>query len=80
VQGETGVELRYCGEFHFNLESGHAMNNDHAELAEITLSDEDRADAVQCVDTVFAWFTDWTHELLAYTRRVQTQQPAALAA
>jgi hypothetical protein len=80
VQRETGVELRYCGEFHFKLESGHAMNNDHAELAEITLSAEERADAIQRVDTVFAWFGDWTHELLAYARHVQTRPVSALAA
>lgn len=73
-EAETGVELRYCGEFHFNLESGHAMNNDHAELAEMELDDALRADALERVDQVFTWFTDWTHELLAYAR---AQQPAA---
>ena len=62
-QRETGVELRYCGEFHFALESGHAMNNDHAELALLELTDAQRADALRRVDQVFAWFTDWTHEL-----------------
>ena len=67
-QEETGVELRYCGEFHFNLESGHAMNNDHAELAEITLSASQQQDALQRVDLVFEWFSLWTHELLAYAK------------
>jgi hypothetical protein len=70
IQRDTGVELRYCGEFHFNLESGHAMNNDHAELARIELSDTDRTDAIERVDAVFAVFTDWTHELLKYARAV----------
>ena len=65
-QQETGVELRYCGEFHFNLESGHAMNNDHAELAGITLDAFQQQDALQRVDLVFEWFALWTHELLAY--------------
>ncbi|MDI1240162.1 MAG: hypothetical protein PSV26_21990 [Polaromonas sp.] len=65
-QRETGVELRYCGEFHFNLESGHAMNNDHAELAQITLDAIQQQDALQRVDLVFEWFALWTHELLAY--------------
>ncbi len=73
-QKETGVELRYCGEFHFNLESGHAMNNDHAELAEITLSASQREDAIRRVDLVFEWFSLWTHELLAYAK---SQAPGA---
>lgn len=71
LERETGVELRYCGEFHFNLESGHAMNNDHAELAGIALDAEARADAIARVETVFAWFSDWTHELLRFARASQ---------
>ena len=66
-QRETGTELRYCGEFHFQLESGHAMNNDHAELAGMTLDDTQRRRAIECADQVFAWFEDWTHELHRYT-------------
>jgi hypothetical protein len=73
-QAETGVELRYCGEFHFQLESGHAMNNEHAELAEIPLNDEQRAAAIECADQVFAWFADWTHELLAFGLAAQRQR------
>jgi hypothetical protein len=68
-QQETGVELRYCGEFHFILESGHAMNNDHAELAEITLSATQQRDALRCVDLVFEWFSLWTFELLEYAKK-----------
>ncbi|HQX58245.1 MAG TPA: hypothetical protein PLT77_03890 [Burkholderiaceae bacterium] len=71
---ETGVELRYCGEFHFQLESGHAMNNDHAELATIELDEAQRRDALARVDKVFTWFADWTHELLAYARAAPTAQ------
>jgi hypothetical protein len=66
VERESGVELRYLGEFHFQLESGHAMNNEHAELARITLSDEQRADAIARADQVYEWFGAWTDELLAY--------------
>ncbi len=81
-QQETGVELRYCGEFHFNLESGHAMNNDHAELAQITLDAAQQRDAIQRVDLVFDWFELWTHELLAYAMaaRPATQPVAEVAA
>jgi hypothetical protein len=81
-QHDTGVELRYCGEFHFNLESGHAMNNDHAEMAEITLTPAQQQDALRCVDQVFEWFALWTHELLAFAKATRPQQQAepALAA
>jgi hypothetical protein len=72
---ETGARLPYCGEFHFSLESGHAMNSDHAELARIELSDAQRADAMRRCDQVFSWFTAWTDELLRYA---QTQRRRAL--
>lgn len=65
----TGVELRYLGEFHFNLESGHAMNNDHAELAEIALDESERADAMERCTRVFDLFKGWTEELHRYALR-----------
>jgi hypothetical protein len=71
VQRDSGTELRYCGEFHFRLESGHAMNNDHAELACIALTAAERMDALNRVDQVFAFFTEWTHELLRFAQSVQ---------
>jgi hypothetical protein len=76
VERESGLELRYLGEFHFRLESGHAMNNEHAELARITLSETQRADAIARADQVYAWFTDWTHELLAYATAPKSRQGA----
>ncbi len=66
IERDSGVELRYCGEFHYRLETGHAMNGDHAELARIELSEIERADAIGRVDAVFDLFTGWTDELLAY--------------
>lgn len=78
-QRETGVELRYCGEFHFNLESGHAMNNDHAELAQITLTDAQRKDALERVERVFEWFALWTDELLAFAIAAQPRRELAEA-
>ena len=80
VERETGSELRYCGEFHFQLESGHAMNNDHAELAQIVLDPASRADAHDRVEQVFAWFADWTDELLRYARQGTGQAEEASAA
>lgn len=79
VQAETGVELRYCGEFHFNLESGHAMNNDHAELVTLEFTEAEREQALEGADTVFAWFTAWTNELLAYALAQAAREPAVAA-
>lgn len=78
-QRDTGVELRYCGEYHFNLESGHAMNNDHAELAGITLTPAQQRDALQRVGQVFEWFALWTQELLDFARNAQTGRAPGLA-
>jgi hypothetical protein len=79
IEKETGTELRYCGEFHFNLESGHAMNNDHAELALIELTDAQREDALERVERVFEWFTLWTDELLAFAIAAQPRRELAEA-
>ena len=49
------------------------MNSDHAELAEIVLDPALRADAHDRVEQVFAWFADWTEELLRYARGAQGQ-------
>lgn len=78
MQAELGVELRYLGEFHFARESGHAMNNDHAELAAIELEPAARQDALERVDAVFALFGDWTAELLRYARAAASRSEADL--
>ncbi len=75
VERELGEQLRYCGSFHFNLESGHAVGADHKALANISLSEHERARALALVDEVYSAFEAWTHELLRYahahpTRRV----------
>jgi hypothetical protein len=77
MQRETGVELRYCGDFHFKLESGHAMNSEHAELASIALNPEARTDAIQRVEMVFGYFTEWTHELLRFARATRPLEAVA---
>jgi len=77
VQRDSGTELRYCGEFHFQLESGHAMNSDHAELTRITLTEAQRVDALQRVEQVYALFTEWTRELLRYALSVPSNRPLA---
>ncbi|BAY76671.1 hypothetical protein NIES25_31280 [Nostoc linckia NIES-25] len=69
IEEETGMELRYCGEFHFSKESGHAITNEHAIMAEIEMDEQTRAEAIEKVNLVFAWFTEWTEELLAYAKQ-----------
>jgi hypothetical protein len=66
VEREQGVQLRYCGSFHFDLESGHAVGADHKLLASIELPASDRARHRAMVDEVFSAFEQWTHELLRY--------------
>ncbi|MGK4002673.1 hypothetical protein WMF31_08620 [Sorangium sp. So ce1036] len=66
LERRLGTQLRYCGNFHFERESGHAVNADHAELARITLDPETRARYKALADEVFAMFEPWTHELLRY--------------
>lgn len=75
----TGTELRYCGEFHFQRESGHAMNSDHATLATIALDESTRKQAIECVDLVFQWFGDCTSELLRYALAKLEQDDAQAA-
>lgn len=64
IQQETGTELRYCGEFHFALESGHAQRQEHAELTKIRLTDDIRRRCMINVNKVFEWFETWTYEAL----------------
>lgn len=67
IQAQEGLTLRYLGDFHFNVETGHAMNGaDHRELAAIALDDIQRAKCLLLVRLVFGLFEAWTHELLAY--------------
>jgi hypothetical protein len=61
------LTLRYLGDFHFDLETGHAMSGaDHRELAAIALDEVQRARCLTLVAHVFEYFKEWTHELLAF--------------
>jgi hypothetical protein len=66
VEQQLGEQLRYCGPFHFNLESGHAVGADHQALANVALNEQERARCISMVDEVFSAFEGWTHELLRY--------------
>ncbi|MBE9212075.1 hypothetical protein IQ247_05010 [Plectonema cf. radiosum LEGE 06105] len=67
----TGEKYTYFGDFHFNLENGHAMGTEGGEafLATLDLTESQRQQAYEVVENVFSIFTEWTHELLAYAQK-----------
>jgi hypothetical protein len=66
VQDRAGLELRYLGHFHFNLEAEHTGAGDHESLACIELDEETRRKTLQMVDEVFRLFADWAEEVFRY--------------
>lgn len=68
VEQEIGQQLRYCGPFHFELESGHAVGADHRALVSVKLDESARARCRWMIDEVYAAFEGWTHELLRYAQ------------
>lgn len=66
IEEELGVELRYCGNHHFQLESGHAVGADHKLLASLQVPDRLQGRYKWLVDSVFDAFEPWTHELHRY--------------
>jgi hypothetical protein len=43
LERQLGTQLRYCGSYHFERETGHAVGADHGELARLSLGVEERA-------------------------------------
>ena len=68
IEARHGIELRYCGEFHFGLESGHSVGSDHIKIAKIQLDEATQTRCLALVDEVFRLFESWTHELLDYAK------------
>jgi hypothetical protein len=66
IQARTGVELRYLGHFHFNLEAEHTGAGDHESLARIELDDETRQKTLAMVREIFALFAAWADEVLRF--------------
>jgi hypothetical protein len=66
IELRRGIELRYCGAFHFGLESGHSVGSDRVAIAEIVLDELTRERCLYFVDEVFKLFESWTEELLRY--------------
>lgn len=73
----TKQDYIYFGEFHFNLETGHAMGEHEGEeyLEQIELTDVQRQEAYEMVKKIFSIFTDWTNELLTYAlKRIEEEE------
>ncbi|AUX46433.1 hypothetical protein SOCE26_079390 [Sorangium cellulosum] len=77
LEKRLGTQLRYCGPFHFERESGHTVDADHAALASIPLDAETTARYMALADEVFAMFEPWTHELLSYALAHPVNAPMA---
>ena len=77
IQERTGVELRYLGHFHFNLEAEHTGAGDHESLARIELDEETRRSTVRMVEEIFGLFEEWAEEVLRYAAaRLDEASPA----
>jgi hypothetical protein len=74
IELRSGIELFYCGEFHFALEPGHSVGSDRLEIAEILLDEKTQTHCLWLVDEVFALFASWTDELFRYAQSRQTQK------
>ena len=68
LQTITQKKYRYFGEFHLVAESSHATDSPSGEkfVEEIQLSEATRQKAFELVEKVFAIFTEFMDELLAY--------------
>lgn len=76
----TGVELRYLGRFHQNLEAEHSARGDEELLTRVELDEPARRRAVEMVEEVFDLFEDWAAEVHAYAQAQLRPEPARLAA
>lgn len=67
IEREEGIELRYLGDFHLALESGHSRDgDDHRTLAAIELTDDERLRCDWLSASVFSLFEEWVAELHEY--------------
>jgi hypothetical protein len=81
IQRETGMELRYLGHFHAELEAAHEGAGNHESLLGIELSEAETRRGVEMVAEVFALFDDWADEVLRFAAaRLSREDALAFAA
>lgn len=70
LEAITGREYIYFGQFHLNVETGHAVGDEdtEAQLAAIVLSAKMQQQALEAVNHVFELFTSWLDEMLTYAQ------------
>ncbi len=76
----TGVELRYLGHFHFDLEAAHTGAGDHEALARIELDRATERRILRMVDEIFGLFEAWADEVLSFAEARTAARPAAFRA
>jgi thioredoxin reductase len=66
----TQNEYRYFGESHLIVDSEHTYKSSAVEqlIESIQLNDTERVECLEIVESVFAVFAEFTHELLAYAK------------
>jgi len=74
-EARTGVELRYLGHFHSNLEAEHTGAGDHEALARIELDEETRRATLGMVSEVFGLFEEWAGEVLRFALAQLSSRP-----
>lgn len=67
LEERLGVELRYCGSYHFVREAGHAMGSEHREIAAIDIDQATQERCLHFAEEVFRYFEAWTYELFHFT-------------
>jgi thioredoxin reductase len=71
LTSDTQQEYRYFGSGHLIVDTGHTYCSSESKriIENIRLSESEERDYLQVVDEIFAVFTDFTHELLAYAKQ-----------
>ena len=84
IRESGNKELKYFGDFHLDVETGHAMGSSESEkfVADLCLDDELRAEMYGVVDNLFSVFSEFTDELLAYSMKheLEFHSPKTLVA
>jgi hypothetical protein len=79
IQEQTGVELRYLGHFHSDLEAQHTGAGDHESLARIELDEATRQRTLEMVSEIFDLFDDWAEEVLRFAETRLSRRTPELA-
>lgn len=75
IQEQTGIELRYLGHFHYDLEAEHTGAGDHEALAHIELDATTRHEAIEMVGEIFDLFEAWAGEVLRFAETRLSARP-----